>query len=261
MLILSLFLITFIVILIICCLCKNKNISYSIQDKNVKEKNIRGDKVDSSLVYIYEPIQMEEEIELINGVYWVNFEEDSPIIGVTSPLNLQSNSTLDVLITNPAPVTFGDGGTVGQTETGLNYFSSFFSYTTRSSGSTSGGPFSFDFTNFQIDPVTHIRGILFVGDLFNSSVPVTIATTPPPSSPITQIGDQFGSTSNASLTITPNSNGATITRVPSGAQNSKGIFVDLGSLTQYTRVIISHNKFRSDFVSWAFGQEVSIPLL
>jgi len=173
--------------------------------------------------------------------FWANFQPIIPIsANVPSQIPLGGGSTAE-LVTNQIINQVDSHGTLGVSQTGLNY-SNLTTFT--QSGINTSTDITIVYSNFNLS-TSHNRGFLLIGAISQPSLPVIITSDPPG---IRQTWPALGSFPITIFSGTPNitpifwnplTGEITSPAAASGSPHSQAIVLDLGDLSQYNSITIT----------------------
>jgi len=181
------------------------------------------------------------------------------VSGTPATLSLGGGSTVDVTVTTGGAQGLSEGsvGPLGAVETGLDY--SQFNYLGIFNGGGDGNvTTTLTFTNFVPGP-HHVRGLLMIGQLDERSVPVTLTSSV---GGAVQTWSQVGNTfpmgaGNSDPTTWNAASGQISTPLDDDGNDSSGIVLDIGSLSQYGTITVTLSQALPDGVSYAIGVETA----
>jgi hypothetical protein len=191
-----------------------------------------------------------------DGVTWATGWPSTS--GATVTLSLGGGTTVDVTVTTGGIQGLDEGniGALGAPETGLDY--SAFNYLAIYNGGGAGNvTTTLTFENFQPSP-GHVRGFLMIGTLHEASVPVTASSVGSAVQGWSQVGSTFPiSAGNSDLATWNAASGEFSTDFDTDGNDSSGIVVDVGSLSQYGTITLTHSQLLNDGVIYSMGEETA----
>lgn len=202
------------------------------------------------------------EDEFCNGglcgpsVFWADFPGTMPAHGVPTTVPFGDGSTVDVTVTTGGTrgIFAESRGKTGSIETGLNY-SQLRTLTIFNGGGSLNVTTTITFSNFRLSP-QHQGGYIMVGAVNQASSPLKATREGTGSvESWTAIGDAFPLGAGNSAPITwASSTGSFETHAPIG-NDSRGIVVSVGKLSQYTSITLTTEHFLDDGIVFSIAVE------
>jgi hypothetical protein len=191
-------------------------------------------------------------------VVWANFKKTVPINGITTTVEFDASSSVDVTVTTGGThgITGTNRGDAGVRETGLSY-DSLYVLAIFNGGGQYTAQTTIQFSNFHNIPVNAV-GYCGVGNVNNYSSPVHV---------ISSVGvgtwTQTGSTFKLgvdSIPISWNAANSQLEATVAGVgSDCRGITMSMGLLNQYTTVTLQLNQWLDDGITVWFGMTPGNP--